>query len=151
MLNQLQARLLLLLLAFTAFDCRSPSNARYLVTTSPIDVGLGIRLCVALDAADESGLWWWGEGASGCGSRSTGPGVFRAEQAKITGPRGTQPWTAAFRLGTHSAERPYIDVTLVLEGRTLHALETGDRVALKERNDLAIPDQPPRGEPPRPR
>jgi hypothetical protein len=137
----------ILLLTLTAIACRSSSGARYLVTASPIDVGLGIRLCVAVEPRDERGLWWWGEGASGCTSRSTGPGLFRGEQVQITRRRGTQPWTAAFRLGTHSAERPYIDVRLRLERGTLHALESGDRVALEERKDLAILEQPPRGRP----
>lgn len=136
---------ILLLIAFAILACRSSSSARYLVTSSPIDVGLGIRLCVALDLHDEKGLWLWGEGASGCGSRSTGPGLFQGEQTKVTRPRGTQPGTAAFRLGTHSAERPYIDVKLLVEGTILHALETNDRVALEDRDDLAIPEEPMRG------
>jgi hypothetical protein len=136
---------ILLPIALAVFACRSSSGARYLVTSSPIDVGLGIRLCVALDLDDEKGLWWWGEGASGCDSRSTGPDLFRGEQAKVSKPRGTQPGTAAFRVGTHSDARPYIDVNLLVEGRTLHAPETNDRVTLEDRNDLAITERPPRG------
>jgi hypothetical protein len=138
----------ILLLTLTGCACRS-SGARYLITTSPIDVGLGIRLCVAVDPRDETGLWWWGEGASGCRSRSTGPDLFRAEQARITRARGIQPWTAAFRLGTHSAAQPYIDVTLLIQGTTLHSTQSNDRVPLEDRKDLAIPEQPPRGRPSR--
>src|SRR5687768_9132925 len=84
---------------------------RYQVTASPIDVGNGIRLCVAIDPADSQGVWWWGPGASGCASRSTGPGVFRADQATVS---QSPPTAVGFRLGTHSATRPFIDVRMVI-------------------------------------
>ena len=133
---------ILLVVAFAILACRASSSARYLVTSSPIDVGLGIRLCIALDPRDQSGVWWWGAGAAGCASRSTGPDVFRGEQAKVSKSRGAEPAEAGFRLGTHSSARPFIDVRLVIEGRTLRALESNDRVALEDRRDLVIPEKP---------
>jgi hypothetical protein len=72
-----------LLLASTLVACRPASQPRlsaprYVVTESPIDVGRGIRLCIAVDPADHRGMWWWQPGATGCDSRSTGPGLFHA-------------------------------------------------------------------------
>lgn len=59
------------------------SVPRYLVTASPIDVGVGSgRLCVAVDPSDPKGVWWWQPGKD-CSSRSTGPTVFHAEEAVV--------------------------------------------------------------------
>jgi hypothetical protein len=117
-----------------------PATPRYLVTARQIDVGDGIRLCVAVDPADPHGVWWWGAGESGCGSRSTGPAVFRAQEATVSPPRQGGQTEVSFRLGTHSARRPVIDVRLLLENGTMRAVESGAHVRLQRRNDLDIPE-----------
>ena len=54
----------------------------YVVTSDPISVHPGPGgLCVAIDPADPTGIWWWGPGRSGCASRNTMPGP-RQENAK---------------------------------------------------------------------
>lgn len=118
------------------------ADARYLVTETPVDVGDGIRLCIAVSPSENQGLWWWGAGASGCDSRSTGPGVFHPDDARVSGGEGGVPVAASFRLGTHSLSRPYIDVSLVMENDSMRALETGARVRLLRRKTLEIPERP---------
>ena len=138
------------LLASSLVACRPlppspPSVARFLVTGSPIDVGLGPRrLCIAVDPLDPRGVWWWGPGESGCGSRSTGPGVFNALEAAVAQSTRTGPTAISFRLQTHSTTRPFIDVHLIVEDGNMRGLESGDRVAVQRRNNLDLPEIPPR-------
>ena len=121
----------------------SPADGRYLVTSSAIDVGRGIRLCVAVDPRDPHGVWNWGAGASGCTSRSTGPGVFHADQASVSHSARPEVTAVSFRLGTHDLTRPFIDVRLALEDGRMRSLDTGAAVALQRRDDLEIPEKPP--------
>ena len=116
---------------------------RYLVTSNAIDVGLGIRLCVAVDPRDAHGVWWWGPGASGCTSRSTGPGVFHLDQAAVSRSARPDMTAVTFRLGTHDLRRPFLDVRLAVEGGRMRSLDTGDAVVLLRRNDLDVPEKPP--------
>ena len=81
-----------------------PAVDRYLVTTSPIDVGDGIKRCLAVDPRDRGGVWWWQAGYSGSDSRSTGPDLFHPDDATVSGASGST--TIGFRLGTHSDTRP---------------------------------------------
>ena len=141
------------LLGAALIGCQStsqgrPSVPRYLVTDSPIDVGDGIRLCLAVDTSEQDGVWWWEAGGSGlgCASRSTGPGVFHAEEAKVSQTTPTSPTALGFRLATHSASRPFIDVRLVLEGGRMRAMESGARVPVQRRKDLDVPEVPMRGQ-----
>jgi hypothetical protein len=139
-----------LLMVLASIACQStsqlqPAVARYLVTQSAIDVGDGITLCLAVDPSVDNGVWWWGPGASGCASRSTGPGVFHAEGAKVSPTVSTGPIAIGFRLGTHSATRPFIDVRLVLEKNTMSALESGARVPVQRWNHLNVPEKSGRG------
>jgi len=70
---------------FTASLLTAQTTVRYVVTASPINVGVvSGALCIAVDAHDQQGVWWWQPGKSGCSSRSTGPGVLHAEQAKFS-------------------------------------------------------------------
>jgi hypothetical protein len=135
---------LLILLTFVLFACASTSHppARYLVTESPIDVGVGTGLCVAVDPADQHGIWWWQPGASGCGSRSTGPGVFHAEEATVSRPTPAGETALGFRVGTHSATRPFIEVRLVMKNGRMRALESGAEVAVQPRTVLDVPEMP---------
>jgi hypothetical protein len=152
------------------------STGRYLVTANAIDVGVGPGLCVAVDPADEHGVWWWEPGATGCDTRSTGPGLFQADRVVVpraaTGSPLVAPWgqvlpssilhglapegqvlqnagrqdltpeSATFRLGTHSASRPFVDVRLVVEGDSIRAVDTGARATLVRRADLEVPEKP---------
>jgi hypothetical protein len=142
---------LLVVLALLLVACRprlpsQPPPPRYLVTATPIEVGLGnLSLCIAVDPLDQHGVWWWEPGATGCTTRSTGPDVFHAEEATVSAAMRTGATSVGFRLGTHSSERPYIDVRLVLEGNNMRALQTGARVSLQRRRNLDIPERPPMG------
>ena len=123
---------------------RHRSTSSYLVTETPINVGLSISLCIAIDPNDRTGVWWWDAGASGCSSRSTGPGVFSGDRAAVSRSSGGST-TAAFRLGTHSNTRPFIDVRLILEHGQIRAIDTGSQVSVQPRTNLDIPEMPPRG------
>jgi len=135
-------------LGLVALACRPApppvdESTRYLVTSEPIDVGVGPGLCVAIDPRDPHGVWWWQPGASGCASRSTGPDVFHAQEATVKANTSTTT-SVGFRLGTHSTTRPFVDVRLMAEAGRLRAIDTGAQVALGPRADLAIPEWPPR-------
>ena len=119
-----------------------PPLARYFVTESPIDVGVGPRICVAVDPADAHGIWWWQPGRTGCSSRSTGPSVFHGEDASVSPPTPGLPVAVAFRIGTHSTTRPFVDVRLVIENDRLRVSDSGAHVALQRRNDLEVPEAP---------
>jgi hypothetical protein len=120
---------------------RQNTPASYLVTKTPIHVGVGIGLCVAINP-DEHSVWWWEAGASGCVSRSTGPGVFLGDRATVS--RSSDgSIAAAFRLGTHSSTRPFIDVRLLVERDQMRAIDTGAQVAIQTRSNLDIPEMPP--------
>jgi hypothetical protein len=134
------------LLAWALVACEAtspprPTAPRYLVTAVPIDVGFGGRgLCVAVDPLDARGVWWWEPGRAGCADRSTGPGVFQADQAAVTRSGRAGPITLGFRLGTHSVTRPFVHVRLVVEHGQMRSLESGARVAIRRRSDLDVPE-----------
>jgi hypothetical protein len=142
---QLRPGCVLILLAFALIACQSMSEPRYLVTESPIDVGVGTGLCIAVDPSDQHGIWWWEPGASGCVSRSTGPGVFHAEGATVSQSTPNGPTALSFRLGTHSTTHPFIDVRLVVEDGRMRPPESGPPVSLGRRKDLDVPEVAIRG------
>ena len=122
----------------------SPDSApRYMVTASPIDVGVGAGLCVAVDPTDPNGVWWWQPGTD-CSSRSTGPTVFRADNSAVT--RSDQAGTAEIRFRVavkrrlNSPEPPFVDVVLRLEGTRLQAVHSGSQVTTVSRSNLEIPE-----------
>lgn len=135
---------LLLVLAVTG--CSSaPRSAgvelRYVVTAVPIDIGLNPDgICVALDPLDAHGVWWWEPGASGCSTRSTGPGVFPADQATVSQSLDTGRIAAKFRIGTHSTTRPFVEVTLAAENGEIQVAESSTRVPIQHRDDLEMPE-----------
>jgi len=138
-----------LLLTLWPVGCRSSSQPqpppRYVVTASPIDVGLGPSgVCVAVDPLDRRGVWWWEPGASGCATRSTGPGLFHADKATVSRSVHSGPTALSFRLQTHSTTRPFIDVRLLVDDGNMRALESGARVLTSRRHDLDIPELPDR-------
>jgi hypothetical protein len=137
---------LLELVACRSVPQSAASTSRYLVTVRPIDVGLpSAPLCIAVDPVDEHGVWWWDPGASGCDSRSTGPGVFWAEEAVVTRSAPSGPIAASFRLPTHSASRPVLDVRLVIEAGQMRTLGSAVKVELRGRSTLDLPEMPPKG------
>ena len=49
---------------FTAPLLSAQTTDRYVVTASPINVGVVAgALCIAVDAHDRQGVWWWRAGA----------------------------------------------------------------------------------------
>jgi len=137
-------RCFLVLLILTLAACssfRSPSaTPRYIVTAKPIDIGVRTRLCVAVAALDEHGVWLWGHGSLGCASRSTGPGVFKADQAAVSQRTQSSPIMLGFRLALHSTTRPYVQVRLVVENGEMRAVDSGARVPILRRNSLDLPE-----------
>jgi hypothetical protein len=140
-------RLILIALAAASAGCalmsRGQPSERYLVTDSAIDVAMGMRLCVAVDRADKHGIWWWGRGATGCDSRSTGPDLFHPADASVV--RSADSTILSFRVATHSDTRPFVDVRLKVDGNYMRSEETGAQVSLQRRTTLDVPLVPPRG------
>jgi hypothetical protein len=150
LLAKLHRAVFLALVISQLVGCRSMSTtqsspARYDATVTPIAVGLEtLELCIAVDPADPRGVWWWEPGSNGCATRSTGPAVFRGDEASVSQPSGKST-TASFRLQTHSATRPFITVRLTLTDQTMTSLDTGSKVTLQRRGDLDIPKMVSRG------
>jgi hypothetical protein len=133
------------LIAAALIACRpasqpQSSEAPYLVTETALDVGTGIRLCLAVDSRRQDGVWWWEPGRSGCASRSTGPGLFHPDDARVSS--GVAATSIGFRLGTHSLARPFIDVRLEAIDGTMRSLESGARVSLQRWKKLDVPELP---------
>ena len=136
-------RCLLAGLAASLLAC-APAAGRYVVNTTPVQIGLGnLGLCFAVDPGDPHGLWWWEPGASGCTTRSTGPDLFHPDDAKVSQPRPGVT-EIELRLGTHDLQKPFIRVRLILDDAGLRSLETGSRSDVERRDDLTIPEQAPR-------
>lgn len=136
-----------LTVVLAAIACRSnlqprPGDSRYLFTESAIHVGEGIELCLAVDPGDPQGVWWWMPGETGCTTRSSGPGLVHADQATVSRGTAAPRSTVSFRLGTHSARRPFIDVRLVVQDGRMRALESGAQVMLQTRANLDVPERP---------
>jgi hypothetical protein len=120
---------------------RESPDDTYLVTVDTIDVGDGIRLCIALEPTDGDGIWWWEPGRSGCSTRSTGPGLFRPEGAKVHASTQAGSVDAAFRLGTHSLSHPFIEVRLRVTDGAMQSMESGARVSVRSRRNLDVPEE----------
>lgn len=136
-----------LMVVVSALACRSnlqprPADPRYLFTESAIHVGEGIELCLAVDPGDPQGVWWWMPGETGCATRSSGPGLVHADHATVSRGRAGTRSTVSFRLGTHSATRPFIDVRLVVQDGRMRALQSRAQVMLQTRANLDVPESP---------
>jgi hypothetical protein len=147
--NRLSSDIVLLLTVLTLSACREPrrdvhdADLRYVVTTNPVDIGVGSgRFCFAVDPDDPKGLWWW-EPGNDCSSRSTGPGVFQAEEAMVLPGVRPESRDIRFRLpvirAPNSSEPSFIDVALELERGQLQSVITGSRTATVARQNLDIP------------
>jgi hypothetical protein len=127
--------------------CRSTltrSLPRFVVTGMPIDVGISPPgLCIGVDPNDAKGVWWWEPGRSGCSSRSTGPGVFRGDDARVT---HTESGTTDiyFRLqlitGLNEGSR-FADVRLALRNSDIRSMPSGMQVSIERRRDLEVPEE----------
>src|SRR5438552_5104087 len=111
-------RTVFLLLSLAVLACSATSQSmvpRYITSASPIEY-----LCVAVDPLQKDGVWWWQSFTSGCATRSTGPGVFKADQATVShATRSTVVIT--FRVGMHSTTEPFREIHLVIEGDSMHS------------------------------
>ena len=143
----------MLLLAVALAACRttpaaSPTARRYIVTAAPLDVATVSRdLCVGVNAADAHGVWWWEPGSSGCSSRSTGPGVFHAENAAVAANGGPGAIDVRFRVrlkrAPDSTTPDFADVGLVIHDGRMRDTTSGATVATERRANLELPEQPP--------
>jgi len=137
--SQSRWRCSLFVVALAALSC-GPTVDRYILTVTPIYVGVGPDgLCVAVDPKDQHGLWWWEPAHGVCSSRSSGPGLFHAEDAIVSQADKPGPVALSFRLGTHSQARPFVDVRLTVDEREMRSMDTGSHVPVKRRNALDIP------------
>lgn len=126
---------------------RQAPPARYIVTATPIEVGVGPGICVAVDPTNPQGAWWWEPGRTGCASRSTGPGVFYAQDAKVAASPQSGLIEVRFRVdlitGPGSTGAAFKDIRLLLEKGSMQAMPSGARVSTERRNDLEVPERPP--------
>ena len=117
------------------------AGAHYVVTATAIDVGVGSGICVAVDPDDSRGVWWWQPG-SDCSTRTTGPGVFRGEEAAVS--RRSDATEIRFRIQVHGASKPpgpsYVDVQLTAQDTWLRSMTTNSKVGTVMRRDLEIPE-----------
>jgi len=128
------------LLAFIG-QSRLDAELRYVVTAAPLGVGVPTNICVAVDSTDVHGVWWWEPGTDGCASRSTGPGVFKADRAAVS--RNTGAIEARFRLPLHArvGEPDFLDVRLTIDGGRMRSSVSIDGVPVASRRDLDIPER----------
>jgi hypothetical protein len=132
-------------------------RSEYVVTVDPISVHAGPgSLCVAIDPADPTGIWWWGPGRSGCASRNTMPGpgqenakgiaaLFHAVNAAVSTASvdSSETLHARFRLGMHG-QPEFIDVDLTVRADVIRSTSTQVEVQAKRLDNLDIPFEPPR-------
>jgi hypothetical protein len=121
------------------------SPPEYVVTAAPITVGAPHGdLCVAVDLKDPNGVWWWEPGASGCSTRSTGPGVFHGEAASVSSAKTPGVTEVRFSVGligpTGGAARgPLMEVLVLLDRGGMRVAATGSKVSTISRTNLEVP------------
>jgi hypothetical protein len=117
------------------------SAPRFVMTVTPARFGLSpYGHCLGVDVTSSSGVWWW-EPSEDCTRKTSGPSLMQATDARVRATGTSQfPLEITFRLGTHSAEKPFVDVHLTLEEDVLIDM-TGARVKTQRRADLNIPDR----------
>ena len=120
------------------------ASGRYIVTAQPVDLGLrnGSPFCVAVDAGDPHGVWWWEPGKTGCSSRSIGPTVMTAEASTVT--VTGRAIDVRFRIqlitGADWVGPTYKEVAMVIEDGRARVPATGSDVPTVQRNDLEVPE-----------
>jgi hypothetical protein len=124
-------------------SAQAPTAARYVVTAEPIDVGGGLRICVAVDPSDRAGVWYWMPAAPDCSRRASGPTVTQAEEAVVTRVDPTGPVSVRFRIGVLGGSGlPFVSELwprLSYDGVHFRVISTGVEVPVRFRNDLDIP------------
>lgn len=122
-----------------------PAEPRYRVTERPLELGIGTGLCLAIDPLDSRGVWWWGPGASGCDTRSTGPGVFHGERAHVSVQKPGGQIEVSFTVQLHATSEPYDRVIrLLVEGDSIRVDGVDASTRLRRRSDLTLSEEPPR-------
>ena len=119
----------------------APDGPRYLTTGTPLDTG-DTLLCFAVDPHDRHGVWLWAPGHDGRASRSSGPGVLKAEGARVS--IAGDVIEARFRLQmirpTNSPRPAFVAVLLVLANGEFKAIQSGARVPIVRRANLDLPE-----------
>ena len=136
-LGSVLRRTWLLLLVLPLGGCRTAAPAsRYIATVTPMNLlGPGhTGLCIAIDPADAQSAWWWEPGTSGCGTRSTGPTLFRVPATVAA--RSSGDIDVHFQLPLHVGER---DVRLLLQDGSVRDSVSGARASTARRPNLDIP------------
>ena len=117
-------------------------SARYIVTTKPLDLGIGdSRFCVAVEPGNPRGAWWWEPGKD-CSTRTTGPNIFPAEDAVVS---SSSPGVMEITFRIQLIRRPdsplpaYAEIVLTLADGQMQAVSTGSRVPTASRRDLDVP------------
>jgi len=134
-----------ILLLVACRSMRTHEPPQYFVTATPLTVGLGPRgLCVAVDPIAPTGVWWWEPGRSDCSSRSTGPGVFHGDDAKVVHRARSATIDAHFRVPLivrpNSTMPSFADVNVTLQDGYIQSVASGTRVSIEKRRDLEVPE-----------
>jgi hypothetical protein len=107
---------------------------RFVMTMTPANVGLKDHgLCVGVDTASSSGVWWW-EPSEDCTKKTSG--LMQGWNATV-GPAGSAR-DITFQFGTHA--NTTIDVRLTLRDDVFIDM-AGAKVKTQRRADLKIPDR----------
>jgi hypothetical protein len=128
---------------FTLASCTSqrttgPAGPRYAISAEPVDVG-GVRICVAVEPRNTSGIWWWDAGRD-CATRSSS--LMKAEDAAVSQTGRSGQLNARFKLQLISDDPTgrFVDVSIVLEGDHMAVPATGARCRLTRRDGLDVPE-----------
>jgi hypothetical protein len=126
----------------TLLGCGSRVD-HFVVTTRPLDVAvIATAICIGVDTDDRFGIWWWEPGATGCGTRSTGPGLFHADHASVVAlPSGAIECRFSLQIQAPpgAGGAAWADVALQLQNGRLRSAASGDEVPTERRNHLDIP------------
>jgi len=136
----------LLLMTALLAGCRSapPPVPRYIVTATPLPLlGSSPRatgFCVAVDPNDPKGVWWWEPGRTGCTSRSTGPDVFPALDARVA--RSSSP-VIDVSFGIQLKDNTVRAIRLEVTEDLVRQQPSGPSVSAIRWTTLALPESPP--------
>ena len=118
------------------------SQPRYIVTSTPLKVidPAHPGLCIAIDAKDPKGIWWWDAGRSGCTDRSSS--TMAADRASVAR-RTAGTVDASFQVGLLSGAN--LQVRLEASDGRIRDTISGSSVPAGRRASLALPERPPIG------
>jgi hypothetical protein len=128
-----------LIVAALSFGSLDAQQHRYLVTAEPLRLDLPTNpLCIAVDAADPRGVWWWEPGTAGCRNRRTSD-ILHGDRATVVRAASSGRIEIGFRMTLHSLTRPFVDIALVVDEKGMGPPTSDIRVPIEERRDLDIP------------